>query len=275
MPTRSISRSVGSSGQPGSQDLLIPFFDVTRGAESSVNLSLAGSYAGRAREQFSNNLLGADVNASMRLGQGAGWRADGLGGFRYLRLHESHRFSTSSPNVPPQPSDVFLTEDLFEATNTFFGAQLGLRARGDWGAWFASGVAKVAIGAMVQTVDIEGTLITNDFNDFGTPITYPASGWFALPTNFGRRTRSVLAVVPEAGLNVGYWITPWMSVVAGYTFLYASDVVRAPQQLNRNINPAAFAISPTVPAPPVEPAFRFKSSDFWAQGLNVGIALRF
>lgn len=275
VPTRTTSRAVGSSGQAGSPNLLVPFVDVTLPGESASNLSLAGSYAGRAREEFSNNLLGADLNGTMRLAMGTGWQVDGLGGFRYLRLHETYRFSTDSPNIPPNRADVFLTDDNFEATNNFFGAQVGLRARGDWGRFFASGAAKVAVGAMVQTVDIGGVLVTNDFNNFGPPVTYPASGYFALPTNFGRRTRSVLAVVPEAGLNIGYRITPWMSVVAGYTFLYANDVVRAPQQINRNINPAAFNIPPAVPPPPVEPAFRFKSSDFWAQGLNLGLAFRF
>jgi hypothetical protein len=103
----------------------------------------------------------------------------------------------------------------------------------------------------------------------------PGGGYFAAPTNIGERTRTVFAVVPEAGLNVGYRLTPWMSIVAGYTFLYASDVVRAPQQINRTVNYSSFNAPPGVPTGPQEPAFKFKSSSFWAQGLNVGIALGF
>jgi len=138
-----------------------------------------------------------------------------------------------------------------------------------------SGTAKVALGAMVQTVEIEGILLTNDFNNFGSPQSYPGGGYFATPTNIGKRTRQVFAVVPEAGLTLGYRLTPWMSIVAGYTFLYASDVVRAPQQINRNVNYSSFNLPPAVPSGPQEPTFRFKSSDFWAQGLNVGLAFRF
>jgi hypothetical protein len=69
-----------------------------------------------------------------------------------------------------------------------------------------------------------------------------------------------------------------VSVLAGYTFLYASNVIRASQQINRNIN-SAQAPAITGNLPPLtglaQPAFRFNASDFWAQGLDVGLALRF
>ena len=35
---------------------------------------------------------------------------------------------------PPQPADVYRTTDQFDATNNFFGGQLGARGRADWGA---------------------------------------------------------------------------------------------------------------------------------------------
>ena len=225
VPPRSTARSVGSSGQPGSTNLFIPFVDVTnpRG-ESATGLSLAASFAGGAREELRNSLLGAELNATMRLPLPGPLRVDALGGFRYLRLRETYTFSTSSPNVPPQPIDVFQTTDEFDATNNFFGLQAGARARRDWGSWFLGGVVKVALGAMVESVDVNGRLVTNDFNNFGAPQTF-AGGYFAQPTNMGNHTRTVFAVVPEAGLTLGYRITPRLSVFCGYTFLYANNVV--------------------------------------------------
>jgi hypothetical protein len=275
IPTRTTSRGVGSSGQIGSTDIFVPVIDATTGREDPQNISAAGFFAGRTREELSNSLLGAELNGTMRLAGGARWRADLIAGVRYLRLKETFTFTTDSPNIPPQPLDVYQTTDRFDATNNFLGAQLGARARGDWGAWFATGSVKVGLGAMRQTVEIEGTLLTNDFNNFGPPVAYPGGGYFATPTNIGERRRTVFAVVPEAGLNVGYRLTPWMSIVAGYTFLYASDVVRAPQQINRTVNYSSFNAPPGVPTGPQEPSFKFKSSSFWAQGLNVGIALGF
>lgn len=275
VPPRSTVGSVGSSGQIGSTDLFIPVVDPLIPGESVQNLSSAGFYAGRARSEFSNSLLGAELNGTMRLALGRAWGVDVLGGFRYLRLAETFVFSTDSPNIPPQPADVYQTTDRFDATNNFFGGQGGVRARGDWGSWFATGTAKVALGAMRQRVDIEGTLFTNDFRNFGTPVSYPGGGYFATPTNIGRRARTVFTVVPEAGLTLGYRLAPGISIVVGYTFLYASDVVRAPQQINRKANYSSFDLPPGPPTGPQEPTFGFKSSDFWAQGLNVGLAVRF
>jgi hypothetical protein len=275
VPPRSSSRHVSSSGQIGSTDLFVSFVDPLLPGESVSNLSSAGFFAGRAREELTTSLLGADLNATVRVASGDTWRVEALGGFRYLRLGESFLFTTDSPNIPPQPADVYRTTDLFETTNNFFGGQLGVRVHLDRGAWFASGTAKVGLGVMRQTLGIEGTLLTNDFNNFGTPVAYAGGGYFATPTNVGERTRSVFAVVPEAGLTVGYRLTPWMSVVAGYTFLYASDVVRAPNQINRRANYSPANQPPRPPDGPQEPAFKFKSSDFWAQGLNLGLALRF
>jgi hypothetical protein len=275
IPTRTVRGSVSSSGKPGSLLLLIPVIDAVTGLEDPQAISFPGIYSGGARLEISNDLLGADLNATMRVASGRNWRVEALGGVRYLRLHETLLFTTDSPNVAPFPADVYTTTDRFEVTNNFFGVQLGARAKADWGSLFLNGVVKVGLGVMRQTLDISGTLLTNDFNDFGVPISYPAGGYFATPTNVGEKTRNQFGVVPEVGLNLGYRLTPWMSVVAGYTFLYANTVLRAPNQLVRTVNYSSFEAPPTRPTGPQEPSFKFKSSDFWAQGLNVGMVFRF
>ena len=69
------------------------------------------------------------------------------------------------------------------------------------------------------------------------------------------------------------------SVFAGYTFLYVSNVIRASQQVNHSINANAstsFTGRPPVPlVGPAEPGSRWKDGDVWAQGLNVGLEVRF
>jgi hypothetical protein len=278
VPPRSTRKTVSSSGQPGSTDLWIPFIDPNIPAESLAELSATGFFAGSATEELRNSLLGAELNATMRLPAMGSFRLEALGGFRYLRLKETYTFSTDSPNIPPEPADVFRTTDQFETTNNFYGPQVGARIRLDRGSLSLSGAVKVAFGAMVQSVDIEGQLVTNDFNNFGAPQTF-VGGYFAQPTNIGSHTRSVFAVVPEVGLTLGYQITRRISMFAGYTFLYVSNVLRAPGQVNRTINPVGVpAITGDPPGPrsgPAQPSFKFQSSDFWAQGLNVGLALRF
>jgi len=56
---------------------------------------------------------------------------------------------------------------------------------------------------------------------------------------------------------------------------YVSDVVRAPQQMSRTVNDSSFNLPPGPPDGPQVPTFKFTSTDFWAQGLNLGLALRF
>jgi hypothetical protein len=152
-----------------------------------------------------------------------------------------------------------------------------LRGRYQAGRFTADATVKVAIGAMRQHVDVAGTFTTNFF----TPPALQtfAGGLFAQPSNLGSYGRNVFAVVPEAGINLGFRLTDWASVVVGYTFLYASNVARPGNQIDRAINPTQSpAISLTDPATlsgPARPRFKFEGSDFWAHGLNAGIAFNF
>jgi Putative beta barrel porin-7 (BBP7) len=54
--------------------------------------------------------------------------------------------------------------------------------------------------------------------------------------------------------------------------------VRPGKQINRNINPTqgvAFSAPPASLQGAAQPSFKFTSTDFWAQDINVGVAFRF
>jgi hypothetical protein len=177
---------------------------------------------------------------------------------------------------------VFNVADVFETTNRFYGAQAGVKAEYVRDRWFVEGSAKVALGVMRQSLDVAGTLFTNDFNDLGDPQTF-VGGVFAQPTNIGHHRRDRFAVVPEVGLKLGYRLTSWASLFVGYTFLYASAAARPGEQIDRSVNTTqAVAFQPPqTPAPPVAlvgpagPAVRFRDSEFWAQGLSVGVSFSY
>ncbi len=67
------------------------------------------------------------------------------------------------------------------------------------------------------------------------------------------------AMVPELGVTVGYDLAPRLRATVGYTFLYWSMLARAGDQLDQ------------VPAA----AFLLRTTDYWAQGLNLGIAWQY
>lgn len=278
IPTRTTSRSVSSSGQIGSTNLILPYLDAQSGTQNGTELSLAPTYSGSATEELSSGLLGAELNAAWALPPSGSWRADVIGGFRYLRLRETYTFTTSSPYIPPFPVDIWDTTDRFEATNSFYGAQVGLRARYDQGPWFGAGTAKIALGGMVQAVDVAGSLVTNDYTGSAATQSF-SGGYFALPTNIGNYSRTQFAAVPEVNLNVGYRITPSASVFVAYSFVYASSVVRPGNQINRTVNTTQSTSYTEDPAArlvgPAKPSFAFNDSAFWAQGVNVGVAIRF
>ncbi len=278
VPSRSSSRGVNSSGKVGSIDLLLPYFDVNQNAESFTEISFSPHYAGTAQESLSTRLGGGELNMTWAKPPQGMWRINLLGGFRYLQLRENYTITTTSPYIPPEPADIWVTTDQFNANNRYYGAQIGLRAGYDSGPWVAGFTGKVALGTMQQSVSVNGNLETNDFNDYGATQFFPGA-YFTAPSNMGNHSRNVFAVVPEVALSLGYRLTPAATMYVGYTFLYASNVARPGDQVNRNVNPtqtlAYGGEPPAQPVGPAQPTFSFNSSDYWAQSLSIGFAWRF
>ena len=278
VPTRSTTSSVSSSGQADSIDLYLPYFDVTTGKENITEISYRPTYRGSAQATLSNNLGGAEINATWSLPAQDALKVDLIGGFRFLQLRETYTIDTSSPNNPPNPADIWNTTDSFDARNRFYGLQFGARLAYDQGPWVGWLNAKVALGTMQQRVSVNGYLETNDYTNYGPTRTYPG-GYFALPTNSGEHARSTFAAVPEIGFNLGYRLNAQATVFVGYSLLYVTSVVRPGDQMNRNVNPT-MTVSygndpPVTPSGPAQPTFAFNTSDFWAQSLSIGFAYRF
>ncbi|HKT79736.1 MAG TPA: BBP7 family outer membrane beta-barrel protein [Vicinamibacterales bacterium] len=278
IPTRRTTGSVSSTGEQGSIDLMLPFHDVTINQENVTEISFWPEYRGSAQATLSNNFGGGEVNVTWAMPPGDDWRVDLLGGFRFLQLRESYKIATSSPYNPPNPVDVWNTSDSFDTRNRFYGVQVGARAAYDHGPWVGSAIGKVALGSMQQRVSIDGFVETNDYNDYGATQTFPG-GYFALPTNSGEHSHSAFAVVSEVALNIGYRLTRQATVYLGYSFVYASNVARPGDQINRNINPTqtvSYGNDPPVTGiGPAQPTFSFRTTDFWAQSLSVGFAYSF
>ncbi len=266
----SVSQSVSSDGSPGSALLAFPFFDPTLPGESSSFLANPGAFAGNAVLTVTDFLQGLDLNLIHNVHSRDGIRLDLLGGFRWVNLQENFSFITDSPSVAPNPPDFFHTFDRFNANNNFYGGQLGLRASYDNTRLFLNATGKVALGATVEQLSVNG----GTFSSFGSA----PGAYLAQPTNMGTMSQSQFAVVPELNLNFGVRLTPWASVVVGYSFLYVSSVARTGDQIDRVINPSQapaitgnFAGSLSGPA---RPALNIRDTDFWAQGLNFGLQFR-
>jgi hypothetical protein len=146
-------------------------------------------------------------------------------------LQENLSFVTDSPNVAPNPPDFFHTFDRFNANNNFYGGQLGLRASYDNTRLFFNAAGKVALGSTIERVTVNGGTFTNDGGFVSAHGAY-----LAQLTNIGTQSHSQFAVVPEVNLNFGVRLTPWASIVVGYSFLYVSAVARPGDQIDRVID---------------------------------------
>ena len=197
-----------------------------------------------------------------------------LVGFRYLDLNE--KLSISDTFFDPATNGAIVVGDGFGTRNQFYGGQFGFRTGMNLGRWNIDGTMKIALGVNQQTLSINGaTTVYNGAFGFGSGTT--AGGVFAEPSNIGKFRRDVFAIIPEGQLKLGYDLTQSIRTFVGYNFLYMNNVIRPGGQLDRNINPTQnpFFVPGNNVTGPLAPLPIFHSSDFWAQGLNIGLECRF
>ena len=214
---------------------------------------------------------GFDPDLRAKLLCGPTWWIDGLAGYRYFRLDDNIGITE---NIFPAPAlgnaANILVHDGFATRNTFNGAEIGLD--GEWHfrpRWSLGGTFKVAVGNLNEQVRINGSTTATLAN--GTVQTFPA-GFFALGSNIGTFQQNRFSVLPEFGLKLNFDVTDHLRIYAGYSGMYLSNVVRAGEQIDTRINSsqAPIATPGGVFGPPL-PAVLFKRSDFWAQGVNMGL----
>jgi len=235
--------------------------------------SNAGVFTGRVKISNSLELWGADLNGVASLYRTPSWEFSGLAGFRFLRLSENFNLSYESTGV----SGVYTGEsgsasDTFRTQNGFYGGAFGLRGRYSHGPWSVETAASIAIGASHEVLNVSGGFVSNNFQ--GGMRSGP-EGVFAQPANEGQFSSVHFAVVPEVNIKLGYEITPSIRVTIGYDFLYDSNVIRPGDQINRNIPKGQTFLQGGNIISTTSPSRIFRTTDFFAQGMNVGVAFRF
>lgn len=270
----------------GTRLLGIPYLDIDEGGQSAFLLAFpVDTHYGGVNITTSNRFWGAEGNVSTTIYSNDGWVIDLIGGFRYFDLKESLRISTA--RFPTPAGSLFfegnfvtngavLTRDDFDTQNRFYGGQIGFRTETYLGRFFGNFKALCAVGANHQYVSIRG--LTTLVNESGQVIGQNAGGGLlAQPANSVRISQDTATVIPIFEVMVGCDITSWLRAYAGYTFIYWGNVTRPGDQIQPVIDlrtvPSTLSYVPgfrgEVPRNP------FDRSDFWAQGLSFGLAVRF
>jgi len=283
--SRSDDFAASSSGAPGSIVLARPFFDVSTGLPNSELIAFPGLAAGSVQVHSTSGLQGAAANMICNLccscsacgdccQSAPGYRVDFLGGFRFLDLgdelniSENIQVSRSSPVLAGENIRAF---DQFNTRNLFYGGEIGIRAEVWQGRWFADITGGVALGATHQTTDINGfTILTPPVAGLGG-----RGDLLAQSSNIGHYSRDVFSVLPEFEFNVGYQVTNNLRLYLGYTFLYWTNVTRPGDAIDLQVNSTRTPASLLPPSGPAAPLFTFRNSDFWVQGINFGMQVRY
>jgi hypothetical protein len=215
-----------------------------------------------------NDLWGASANAIFNVEREPEGTVDLIAGFRYVQFNETVDFAANfnAPTLLLTPPAVFAVplgfplataiSDTYETHNHFYGGNLGIRAEfKDVSGFFINGSAQVALG-------VDNETFNRQFTSTLAVAPVPALGFPGVAAGTISQSYSVnrFTVVPEGTLNVGYQFAPELRVWVGYDFLYISDVLRPGQQ----VNTAGLAFAPTP-----------SHTDFWAQGVNFGVEVRF
>lgn len=240
---------------------------------------------GTVSVRTATGLWGAEINAKecfvSQCTPAGGFRIDLFAGFRYLgmddRLTIVEDLVLGQNNVAGfPPNTAVIVTDRFDTYNQFYGGQGGMRWEARSGAWSFDGRASLALGGTRQVTHIDGS---QRVTPPGGPSQFFVGGLLALPSNIGRHVTGRFSFVPELTMNLGYFVRPNVKVFAGYNLLSWTNVQRAAEQIDPVLDLAQIPnfndpLNPPTPQNPPRPFVLFQQSDFWAQGMQLGVELR-
>jgi hypothetical protein len=182
---------------------------------------------------------------------------------------------TTFAGLPVASPSSLVVQDRILVYNNFNGGQVGLRGEAHCGMFVINMSSKLAIGNMHSRVEITGQ---SGFNNPTTgQIGTAFGGLYATSTNIGTYNLDDFAVVPEANVNVGVYITRGLSVFLGYNFLYTNKIVRPGSQVNPLVDTSTVPASVNYGATNRPAAFRLpiETEDFFLMGVNFGLRLQY
>jgi hypothetical protein len=281
--TSSFSASVPPFGL-----LARPFVNVNPTTAPSVNFGQTsevvagpGVATGMVRADVRSTVFGADLNYRRYLWGDAGFRVDGLIGYRYMGLRDELTITENFTRVAGSdmtvgtPAMFGTIQDRFRTENDFHGGQVGFNSTLNRGRWSLDTRATVAFGTVFQEADISGFQRLTFAN--GGVQTFQG-GLLAVPgANIGTYRQTRFAVVPEVSLNVGWQATSHLKLFVGYNFLYLSSALRPGGVIDQNLDAARvpnLASSGSPLSNPLRPVPILNPTGYFVQGISFGMVYR-
>jgi hypothetical protein len=241
-----------AASDPTGRPLLARPFVGPTGAAAVLPIATPDIRAGSFFASNSSRLFGTEINFNKALGRSDACGFNLLCGFRYLNLREQLDLASRSDTFPvtttivdaetesttttTTPGSTLSLADSIQTRNHIYAPQIGARYTLNCGVFSLGLTGKVGLGWNSQDVDITGR------------------GLLAP----GSISETTFVVVPEVGATLGVNLWSWMTVTAGYNFLYVNRVARPGDQFNGTL------AAPT----------SVHESDFYVHGLTAGVILR-
>lgn len=259
--------------------------DANTGTEYAMGVVAPGEYAGYSRVESDVLLSGAEVLWRQMIRSDAGHRLDYVAGYRYVRLNDSLQVLDQmvpwDANTDAASKTITIDRrDRLETESEFHGAEFGLISRWWYRHWALQASGKVALGGTRSGATVDGSILRVEaFPQGGAPRESAAAvGVLAGPSNNGQYGQSEFSGVGEAGIRLEYAVTRQCRVTFGYTLLYLSSVTRVLDSVDWVVDPSQIpdpndpdAIEAFGDNGSDRPEFVFRNSNFWTQGLSVGI----
>ena len=269
--------SFAAAAPAGSPVLARPFINALTGLPDAELVSFPGVLAGGVAAESYTDVIGGGGGFIKNLCcNPCVGRLDLTLGYRYVGITDDLTISetlTAREGSAAPVGTTFQIRDHFRARNHFHGPVVGLSGERRADRLFVAGWASVALGVSHQVLTVDGSTVVTD--PTGAVVTTAPGGLLTQPSNIGTFERNRFAVVPEAGVRVGYQVTPRLRAYVGYTFLYMSSVTRTGDMIDPRVNPNQFAPLVGPAAGPALPAFDPPTRGFWTQGVSVGAQLLF
>lgn len=263
-----------SASSPGDPILARPFFQIDGNRQNALLIAFPGLVSGSIDISASSNFFGAELLFRSNLYRDSTRRLDILYGYRFLQLDESLQIRETEINLGDQTFPIgtrFDLTDSFNTRNQFHGAEIGLEGEVRRGPWSVTALAKIAFGWTQKQVEISGSSVATAPGE--APVS-STGALLALPSNIGRYRATDCGVVPEFGLRLNRQITDTIRVGVGYTLIYWNNVARPGEQIDLGINTTQPPLGAGLVGP-ARPAFGFRGSDFWAQGIDFALEFRY
>lgn len=256
-----------------------PFTNSVTGAGDTELVCFSNVLSGSVTVDSKTNVIGGGVNFLKNVCCSPCGRFDLLLGYQYFNLRDEINIREDLTSLPGQttvtPGTRFQVMDQFKTSNSFNGGNIGVATERRFGGrFYVGGRAGVAFGVNHETFDINGSTTITPGNG-GSPQTY-TGGLLAQQSNIGHYTQDKFAVMPWVGMKVGAQLSQNVRAYVGYDFVYLSNAARAGDQIDLRVNPNQIPPSTAGTAGGAAvPAFQPRTTDFWMQGVRVGLEFRF